>query len=556
MIPDRGRSHAVLIGISAYADRRLPDVPAAANSLRAVERMLTESGGWTPDQITVLDNPEDCRQVIGLLRNLAKQTPDALLLYYVGHGLISEEQQLCLTMADTDVDHPDISGIEYARIRAALRDSPARVKIIILDCCFSGRAIQALSGDDPRHLTAVQGAFVIAASDSDRSAHVPPLERQAGACTSFTGELVDLIASGIPDEPGVLTLAATYLHLRRRLIERGLPEPNCSGTDTAAGYAFANNRAAPGPIARPTAEQASHWRPADRIPSWLRDFAATSRPGTPRDVSLGEANLRAFIGDQGHEPPTQRTLFDGTVSLPELAERLGLDRRGQRRLASHPALPRILATSGTTTDLGLTVRRLAARDPEMAALTPLMWRPARPTGPAALEAIAANDDYLLCQWQAQAGRVAVIYPCEHDWTRRPVRSRDYMHLAKALPHEPDTVLCLGHEYGYSGPDLTAVDAAHPDRYYTAEWQDLVGVLGQAVPWWPHALRQPDRMAEWLASAATSAAQYEVRTSCDIAALLDLAEAEPLNRQPDWPRYTWHRTSAIRPSPAAWAKSSM
>jgi hypothetical protein len=198
-LPDRSRSRAILIGTSTYLDPALPDVPAAANSLTAMRDVLIDLGGWSEDRIKFLHNQSDCRDVVSLIGDLATDTVDALLLYYVGHGVVSTQQQLCLTLSDTTANAPDTYGIEYSRIRAALRDSPARVKTVILDCCFSGRAIEALSGIGPSALTETRGVYTLTASDADQTAHVPPKAAQAAACTSFTGTFVEVLREGMRD---------------------------------------------------------------------------------------------------------------------------------------------------------------------------------------------------------------------------------------------------------------------------------------------------------------------------------------------------------------------
>ena len=67
--------------------------------------------------------------------------------------------------------------------------------VVILDCCYSGRAIQALShSGNIADITDIRGAHTITASD--HAVHVPPLTQQTQACTSLTGELLDLIGPG------------------------------------------------------------------------------------------------------------------------------------------------------------------------------------------------------------------------------------------------------------------------------------------------------------------------------------------------------------------------
>ena len=139
---------------------------------------------------------------------------------------------------------PDITGLEYSRVKKALLDSPARMKVVVLDCCYSGRAIEALA--DPAVVVAdstdTHGVYTLTASDN--AAHVVPFAQQSKVCTSFTGEFIDLIRSGIPDAPRMLTLGLIYFHLRRRLRSRGLPVPNQRGTDTSDRFPFVRNVAA------------------------------------------------------------------------------------------------------------------------------------------------------------------------------------------------------------------------------------------------------------------------------------------------------------------------
>lgn len=246
---DYAGSRAMLIGISSYRDQQFPTLPAARNSLNGMQEILTDEQlcGWPPDRVDTLHNATDSRRFVTTLRQRAREATDALLLYYVGHGTIAADGELCLALSDTMWDNPDVTGIEYRHIRSALIGSPARIKIVILDCCFSGRAVQALSG--PAQFTGIRGAFVIAAAD--QAAHVPPPAEQDLACTSFTGELLELIRTGIENGPQVLTLDMIYAHLRTRLRDGHLPDPNRHGSDTAGDFGFARNAAyLPGPIER------------------------------------------------------------------------------------------------------------------------------------------------------------------------------------------------------------------------------------------------------------------------------------------------------------------
>jgi WD40 repeat protein len=206
--------------------------------------MLTDPdlGGWPPERVTVMENPVDMSRVVLTLRRLARDTTEVLLIYYVGHGVLSERANLCLTLSDTDPEEPDVTGLEYDRLRNALINSQARIKVVILDCCYSGRAIEALSGvEGIADSTEIAGTYTLTASDL--TAHVVAAELQKNKLTSFTGELLGLINEGIPDGPDRLTLELLYPRLRSRLEAQDLPKPNRRGTDTAGRFPFARNLA-------------------------------------------------------------------------------------------------------------------------------------------------------------------------------------------------------------------------------------------------------------------------------------------------------------------------
>ncbi|GIH22737.1 hypothetical protein Aph01nite_10470 [Acrocarpospora phusangensis] len=264
-------SRAILIGVARYQDEGLPDRAAAGHSLTAMHQVLTDPrlGGWPHELVTVLPDPADNRIVVRLIRRLAQQTSGTLLLYYVGHGTLTPRGELCLTLTDTYADAPDVTGIEYARIRQAFDTSPARVKAVILDCCYSGRAIQTETLAGNANLLAdqseVRGTYTLTAADL--TAHTSAGD--TGRPTSFTGELLDLIRTGMPGRPDPLTLGTLYPELRRRLHVRGLPEPNQRGTDTANDLPFTRNTAsasAPREAGPPRRERAEPAPPTDSAP--------------------------------------------------------------------------------------------------------------------------------------------------------------------------------------------------------------------------------------------------------------------------------------------------
>jgi hypothetical protein len=241
-------SRAILIGVSAYESAKFPPIPAALNSLEAMSDMLTDPGlcGWSSEQVTLFTDPSSAEGLAVQIADLARHTTGALLVYFVGHGTLSDSDELCLAVTTTRQDLASFTSLTWGRLAEALRSSPARTRIVILDCCFAGQAIEALSSDDEvtfADLAHIQGVYTLTATTRNRTAHVPPLEQQTDACTSFTGELREILTSGLPGRPDVLTFGEIYPELRRRLHSKSLPVPNQRGTDGASMFPFARNRA-------------------------------------------------------------------------------------------------------------------------------------------------------------------------------------------------------------------------------------------------------------------------------------------------------------------------
>ena len=307
--PDPSRSQAVLIGTASYWDAALPELPAVARNLTGLAAVLTgpNGGGWRADRVTVIRNPVSAREVGLALASVAEQTQDTLLVYYAGHGLLTPEGELHLAVGETVPGRVRYSALPFDWVREALRDSPAANRVLILDCCFSGRVIEAMA--DPAAFAAdateVSGTYTLTATAGSRPARAP----SGQTYTAFTGELLDLLTSGIPHGPAELTLGVIYPHLRQRLTARGLPRPQQRGTDTADRLVLVRNPARIPPDTALQARDGAAWRSAppridtgrladsDRPQVWswqrlLRSVAIRRR----RDVVLAVASVVALGG--------------------------------------------------------------------------------------------------------------------------------------------------------------------------------------------------------------------------------------------------------------------
>ncbi|MFF7633315.1 caspase family protein [Kitasatospora sp. NPDC008050] len=252
-------SRALLVGTGRHTPgSRLPDVPAVAAGVREVGRVLVENCGLRPENLhTPLIDPRDPIEFGNALVEAARQAEDVLLVYYVGHGLVSPGNELYLATAATDdvAEGLAFKALPYQALREAFSNCRARSIIVVLDCCFAGRARGSFgtAAGDGFALASLGGTYLLASASRDEQA----LAIAGEPYTAFTGAFLRFLREGEPGGPPELTLEAGYRHLRRVLPLLGLPAPERQLSGRAGDLVLAANpQAAPRP-ATPSADTAS-----------------------------------------------------------------------------------------------------------------------------------------------------------------------------------------------------------------------------------------------------------------------------------------------------------
>ncbi|HEY1179742.1 MAG TPA: caspase family protein [Phytomonospora sp.] len=168
----------------------------------------------------------------------AESATDTLLVYFAGHGFVESDGDLYLGLKATELPRRKHSALPYDRLRDLVRDSPARNRVVVLDCCYAGRAVGMLAEDgDPSGQLDITGTYILAATSPTRRAHAPDGERHS----AFTGALLSLLHQGIDNGEPLIRIAHLFPHLRSALVARGLPSPQQRGTDTVGDLALAPN---------------------------------------------------------------------------------------------------------------------------------------------------------------------------------------------------------------------------------------------------------------------------------------------------------------------------
>jgi Caspase domain len=197
------------------------------NNIEGLKRLFTDPdiAGIPEDNILIIQDKPNASDIATQIADSANMATDTLIFYYAGHGLIGRQQStLHLAVQDTTDRRVDYNAISIDDIKQAIAESPASKKIMILDCCFSGRGIEIMGGEDSliRASIDLKGTYAIASAPATKAAAAPKGEKY----TTFTGELINLIEKGIDNGKDGITLEEVYQNLRRALNGRpGVPLP-------------------------------------------------------------------------------------------------------------------------------------------------------------------------------------------------------------------------------------------------------------------------------------------------------------------------------------------
>jgi Caspase domain len=244
-------TQVLLTGSGAYvAGSRLPAVPSVADTVADLGRCLTERAGLDEARLTTLIDPAGPQELGAALVKAAGRASEALMVYYAGHGLVGADNKLYLaTRSTVDLTEgiAEHQALPYATVRRVLAGCRAPLTLIVLDCCFAGRA-EGVAGAGGRSLDEVfdaspQGAYLLAAASRDEAAWAPAGNRH----TAFTGALIDLLTRGDPAAPRLLTVDDVYRCLARALPARLWDAATGKHLTTLTGHAGAvgGSRSAP-----------------------------------------------------------------------------------------------------------------------------------------------------------------------------------------------------------------------------------------------------------------------------------------------------------------------
>jgi len=317
---DFSRSRAILIGTSSHTEGLVP-MPAAGNSLRRMNDLLVGFCGWPSSSVTPFHDLSTGDRRRRDVNRLIGEATDVLLFYFVGHGLPLPGDDLGLALTDTpkDVEQHLDATYRLSQLREQLRyHGKARIRIVILDCCFSGIATKNPQGtgslaDMVDHASRIDGTYTWSASRASQEA---VYEDGHGGFTYFTKILYEVVESGIPGRAAWLTLADVDTEVSRRFSTLDLshttvrPEPTRMASGGVVGqYPFARNFA-------PVETQVD--LKAENLCLRRREKNLLAALADPEPRSLLELLLEASRGAQRIEAQGSASLQDYRELLPRV----------------------------------------------------------------------------------------------------------------------------------------------------------------------------------------------------------------------------------------------
>ncbi|WP_405797573.1 caspase domain-containing protein [Streptomyces sp. NBC_01506] len=250
--PKGDLSRVVLIGAANYASDELPAIPAVHGNLASLRTVLADSPRalLPPKNCRVLGgrgarNPVTPVSVGTALASAAREATDLLLVYYSGHGLLDDGGRLHLALADTDPDPETVafSAVPVEQVLRLVGRARARARVLVLDCCYSGRAVAAMATRTGIVADQLErsGTYTLTSTTQTELSFAPPGDPH----TAFTGAMLRAL-----EGPRVLTLDEIYHFVDDDLNGRSLPRPQRRAVNAAGDLALVEAPPA-APVAAP-----------------------------------------------------------------------------------------------------------------------------------------------------------------------------------------------------------------------------------------------------------------------------------------------------------------
>lgn len=200
---------ALIIGVDYYEN--VNPLSGCVNDAYSVKSVLERNSDGTVNFGTLLKVASNKASAVTrkllkeLVTELFKDDSDVALFYFSGHGYVENTGGYLITSECQDGD----DGFALTDLLQLANESPAKNKIIILDCCHAG-FVGKLSGADDKSILS-EGLTILTASSETQYA----IEENGSGV--FTSLLVDALNGSASNLVGEVTPGSVYAHIDQSL---------------------------------------------------------------------------------------------------------------------------------------------------------------------------------------------------------------------------------------------------------------------------------------------------------------------------------------------------
>ena len=230
-----GKLRVLAIGISKYDNSFFPPLNKCVHDAEAVKtKILNTAEQLNTDETKILELNSNGSvhpskgEILKSIRHLAEtaENTDRIMLYYSGHGhRIDDQIDYFLVPQDVYSNSKPEALINFDEVVSIMQSSLAKVKLIVLDACFSGPAtlskglVQKTSNKAfADYVKTVKGLIVISSSEGDQASTT----KSPSNLSLFTHYFVEALAGNEDalDEGRLLTVASLFKYVSFKVSEK------------------------------------------------------------------------------------------------------------------------------------------------------------------------------------------------------------------------------------------------------------------------------------------------------------------------------------------------
>ncbi len=199
-----GQRRALIVATGRYDDPKLRRLRAPAADAQQLAEVLRDPtiGDFDVEIAEDCDERDLRRRIARFFR--ASGRDDVLLMHLSGHGIKDARGSLFMAASDTEIDLLDATAISAAWLDEQMTQSRSRRKLLLLDCCFSGKfpfgmMHRAGEGVEVEERMQGRGRAVITATNSMEYAYEGEQLSGEGQPSYFSAAIVEALKTGEAD---------------------------------------------------------------------------------------------------------------------------------------------------------------------------------------------------------------------------------------------------------------------------------------------------------------------------------------------------------------------